>query len=125
MFANKLRKTRSVSRDYLLYLEDIESGCKKVIRYTDGLSFDQFLLDEKTFDAVLRNLEIIGEAVKNVPDEIRNQHPEISWREIAGLRNFIAHVYFSLDLEVLWDVIQVEVPNLLEAIQGIIGPLSR
>ena len=119
--AHKLRKTLFVSRDHLLYLEDIESGCKKVIRYTGGLSFDEFLLDEKTFDAVLRNLEIIGEAVKHIPDEIRERSPDISWREIAGMRNFIAHVYFALDLEVLWNVIQVEVPTLLEAIHNAIA----
>jgi len=105
-----------VSRDFLLYFEDIESGCKKVIRYTSGLSFDEFLRDEKTFDAVLRNLEIIGEAVKHIPVEIRERSPDISWREIAGMRNFIAHVYFALDLEVLWNIIQVEVPTLLESI---------
>ena len=108
-----------VSRDWFLYLEDIETGCKKVIRYTDGFSFDEFLLDEKTFDAVLRNLEIIGEAVKHIPAEVRERNPNTSWREIAGMRNFIAHVYFALDLEVLWNVIQVEIPPLLKAIRTI------
>lgn len=109
-----------MSRDCLLYLEDIESGCKKVIRYTDGFSFGEFLLDEKTFDAVLRNLEVIGEAVKHIPDELRERSPDISWREIAGIRDFIAHVYFALDLEVLWDVIQVEIPVLLNAIHDVL-----
>ena len=110
-----------MSRDHFLYLEDIEACCKKVIRYTDGFSYDEFALDEKTIDAVIRNLEIIGEAVKQLPTELREQNPEISWREIAGMRNFIAHAYFALDLEVVWNVVEAEIPVLKNAIRDILN----
>jgi uncharacterized protein with HEPN domain len=95
-----------MSRDYLFYLEDILESCGKIERYTAQLSFDQFVEDEKTYDAVVRNLEIIGEAAKNVPEDIRRRYPDVEWRKIAGLRDVIAHEYFGIDDDILWDIIQ-------------------
>ena len=83
-------------RSYLLYLEDILKSVAKVSRYTDGMSFEDFLADERTFDAVVRNLEIIGEAAKNVPPEVRECYPDIEWRKIAGLRDILSHTYFKV-----------------------------
>jgi uncharacterized protein with HEPN domain len=110
-----------VSRDYGLFLEDIEASCQKIDRFVEGYSFDEFLRDERTFDAVLRNLEVIGEAVKHLPEDFRQQHADIEWRAIAGMRDILSHAYFALDLEVLWNVVQVEVPALLSAIRSIQG----
>ncbi len=90
-----------MSRDALLYLEDIQSSCNKVMRYVEGYTVQEFLRDDKTFDAVIRNLEIIGEAAKHLPHDLTARHPDIPWRQIAGMRDFLAHVYFALDLEVL------------------------
>lgn len=109
-----------MSRDYLLFLEDIATCCRKVISFVEGYTFDEFLRDEKTFDAVARNLEIIGEAVKHLSCDFREKYPNTDWRAIAGMRDFLAHVYFALDLEVLWDVIQIEVPQLLASVQEIL-----
>lgn len=109
-----------MSRDYLLFLEDIAISCRKVISFVEGYTFDEFLRDEKTFDAVSRNLEIIGEAVKHLSHDFREQYPDTDWRAIAGMRDFIAHVYFALDLEVLWNVIQIEIPQLLASVQEIL-----
>ncbi len=75
-----------MSRDLRLYLADIVVACEKVLRYTDGMEFEQFIVDDRTFDAVIRNLQVIGEAVKNIPVDVRDRHPEIEWRKIAGLR---------------------------------------
>jgi uncharacterized protein with HEPN domain len=83
-----------MSRELRLYLADIQVACEKVLRYTNGMEFEQFLADDRTFDAVLRNLQIIGEAVKNIPDDVRERNPEIEWRKIAGLRDVLAHTYF-------------------------------
>ncbi len=85
-----------MSRDSLLLLEDIEKGCAKVVSYTEARSKDQVFEEEVRTDAVLLNLHIIGEAVKKLPSDLRERHPEVAWREIAGLRDFIAHAYFAL-----------------------------
>ena len=78
-----------------------------------------FLADEKTYDAVLRNLEIIGEAAKHLPDEIRAKTPEIDWRKVAGFRDIVAHAYFGIDNRILWDIIENKIPELLRAIQKV------
>jgi uncharacterized protein with HEPN domain len=101
-----------VSRNALLFLEDIEKSCTKIVLYTEGLTRDQVFADELRFDGILFNLHVIGEAVKRLPMELRNKYPEVAWREIAGLRDFVAHAYFALDLEILWDAIQQGIPTL-------------
>jgi uncharacterized protein with HEPN domain len=95
-----------MSRDYRLFLDDMRAACVKILRYTSGLTFEQFIEDEKSFDAVVRNLEILGEAAKHVPNEVRERHTGIEWRKISGLRDFMAHEYFGIDHEILWDVIE-------------------
>jgi uncharacterized protein with HEPN domain len=114
------RKMRSVSRDRLLFLEDIKTSCSKIVRFTSGRTREEVLTDELRFDAILLNLHTIGEAVKNLPEGWRQKHPEVPWREIAGLRDFIAHAYFALDLDILWNVIQKEVPLLLQRVHLIL-----
>ena len=108
-----------MSRDWRLYLDDIREACERVVRYARGLDKNAFLADEKTYDAVLRNLEVIGEAAKHLPDEIKVQHPEIDWRKVVGLRDVIAHAYFGLNYAVLWDIISKKVPELLERVRNI------
>ncbi|MGE5264929.1 MAG: DUF86 domain-containing protein [Acidobacteriota bacterium] len=110
-----------MSRDYRLYLDDIESSAEKILEYTRGSSFDEFTRDNKTFDAVVLNLEIIGEAAKHVPDSIRARYPAVDWRRIGGLRDVIAHGYFGLNETVLWDLVQNQVPTLLEQIRQILA----
>jgi uncharacterized protein with HEPN domain len=109
-----------VSRDVLLFLQDIEQSCAKIIRYTEGLKRDQVFADEMRFDGVLLNLHVIGEAVKRLPQDLRERYSDIAWREIAGLRDFVAHAYFALDLDILWDAIQGDIPALQIRIQHII-----
>jgi uncharacterized protein with HEPN domain len=84
------------------------------------MSYDEFLEDEKTYDAVVRNLEIIGEAAKNVPGDIRVTCPGIEWRKIAGLRDVIAHEYFGIDNDILWDIIQNKVESLQQEVRRVI-----
>ncbi|AHJ28003.1 DUF86 domain-containing protein [Nodularia spumigena] len=108
-----------MSRNLRLYFEDILNSCDKVLRYTEGISYDQFFEDELRFDAVLRNLQIIGEAIKQVPTETRNRYPTVEWRKIAGLRDILAHAYFSLENEIIWDIVQNKVPLLQEQIEVI------
>lgn len=105
-----------MSRDWSLYIDDILACCRKIRTYTAGMTREQFAADEKTYDAVVRNLEILGEAAKNIPPSIQALMPEVDWRKPAGLRDVIAHAYFGIDDAILWDVIQKKVPELLQAI---------
>ncbi|MET0412844.1 MAG: DUF86 domain-containing protein [Polyangiaceae bacterium] len=100
-----------MSRDPRLFLEDIVTACDKIGRYTIGLSFDQFRADEKVVDAVARNLEVIGEAAKRVPEQLRAQYVDVQWRKMAGIRDVISHGYFGVDLQLVWDIVQRDVPT--------------
>lgn len=107
-----------MSRDWTLYLDDILESCDKILRYSAGMSLEQFKTDEKTYDAVVRNLEIVGEAAKNIPDAVRAMIPDIEWRKPAGLRDIIAHAYFGIDDSILWDIIQHKIPELKQAVDS-------
>ena len=106
-----------MSRDEIMYLRDIAESCEKILRYTAGLSQSDLIRDEKTYDAVVRNLEIVGEAAKHIIEEIRGQLPDIEWRKAAGLRDMLTHAYFGIDNDILWDVIQNKVPQLAIALR--------
>lgn len=107
-------------RDYRLYLEDILDSIHKIEVYTKGVSFDQLNLNSMLMDALLHNLEIIGEAAKHVPVEIKDKNPDVDWRRITGLRDIVAHEYFGVSLEIIWDVIQNKLPELQASIERII-----
>ena len=106
-----------MSRDWRLYWDDILTACRKIRRFTAGLDRTGFRADERTYDAVLRNLEVIGEAVKNLPEDARSCAPGIEWKKIAGLRDVIAHGYFGVDDEILWSIVRDKVPELLTAME--------
>lgn len=114
-----------MSRDPLLLLEDIEKSCAKVVRYTEGRSRDDVFQDDVRIDAVLLNLHVIGEAVKKLPADLRERHPSVAWREIAGLRDVIVHAYFALDPEIIWDAVEHDVPELLDSVRLIIQTEKR
>ena len=109
-----------MSRDYKVYLDDILGAIEKIADFTAGLSVEQFVEDVKTFDAVVRNLEIIGEAVKKVPKEIRLQFSGPEWKKLAGLRDILIHQYFAIDTEILWDVVKNKLPVLREQVREIL-----
>lgn len=109
-----------MSRNSVLILEDIVKSCVKVLRFTEGRSKIQVFEEDLRADAVLLNLHVIGEAVKNLPGELCERYPDVAWREITGLRDFIAHAYFALESDIIWDAVERDVPALLDAVRRII-----
>ena len=99
-------------REPSVLLDDIRSSISKIERYTAGLDEASFLADEKTIDAVVRNLEIIGEAAKQLPTEFKLRHPAVPWSRIAGLRNRIVHDYAGIDLQLVWQILKTAIPKL-------------
>ena len=110
-----------MSCDETLYLADIQESCEKVLRFTKGMTYKEFAQDDLHFDAVLRNLEIIGEAVKNVSEETRQKYPTVKWRKIAGFRDIVAHEYFGVNEETVWDIVKNEIPSLLSIVNVMLG----
>ena len=111
-------------RDERLYLSDLLGAIDKILAYTaDGQA--QFFGDAKTQDAVVRNLEVIGEAVRGVSRETREAHPELPWREIAGTRDRIIHGYFNVSLKVVWDIVSNDLPGLRDAVAAILATRTR
>lgn len=106
-------------RNINLYLDDIRDSIKKIDDFTSGLSFEKFRKADLIIDAVVRNMEIIGEAAKNIPDSVKSKNKSIPWNEISGMRNRIVHEYFNVDVEILWKAVQEDIPELKKQIHKI------
>ena len=111
-------------REFKAYLKDILRAINKINKYTENISFEEFRNNELIQDGVVRNLEIIGEATKNIPESIKKDNPDIEWRKIAGLRDILIHVYFGIDTEIIWDIVKNKVPELKEKIEYILAKLN-
>jgi uncharacterized protein with HEPN domain len=107
-----------MSRDWQCYLDDILEACQRARNYSTGLDQSGLVNHQMAYDAVLRNLEIIGEAAKRIPPEVRLMMPKIEWTKIAGMRDWLAHGYFQVNADIVWDVIEHKLPELEQAIQN-------
>ena len=106
-------------RDYQLYLKDILSAMDSIETFVEGMSFEEFRADDKTASAVIRKFEIIGEATKNIPDEIRQQYPTVPWKEMARMRDRLIHFYFGVDYKLVWMTIKERLSQVKPEIQCI------
>lgn len=111
-------------RDARTYLDDILRAIENIGQYTTGMTFEHFNVDTKTQDAVVRNLEIIGEAVKRIPDTVRNAYPEIEWRPAAAMRDFLIHEYPEIDVRAVWDTTKDDLPPFKLGIEHCLRELS-
>lgn len=109
--------SEAAPREWRYYLDDMIGFAERVLSYTTGFDQTNFAADQRTYDATLRNLELIGEAATRIPEVIRSAHPEVPWRMIIATRNRLAHAYLGIDDDVLWNIIQDEVPALLKELE--------
>lgn len=111
---------RSVS----LYLQDIREAMDSIELFVSGMTFQQFLADKKTTSAVLQKLQVIGEAAKAIPSEIRAEHPEVPWKEMGGMRDRLIHAYFGVDFGLVWAAITERFPVLRPAVERMLRNVS-
>jgi uncharacterized protein with HEPN domain len=103
------------------FLEDVQEAIRRIRAYVTGMTAGTFLTDIKTQDAVIRNLEIIGEATKNLSEAIRAKHPEVPWKSMAGVRDRLIHHYFGVNFDIVWQIVTMELPQMASLLEGIAG----
>ena len=112
-------------RDYRLFFNDILECANQIIKFTEKLSYEDFIADEMVIKAVERNFEIMGEAVKYIPDDVRERFNSISFRKIAGLRNILIHNYLGIDYEIMWEIIKNSLPELITQTEIALTELNK
>ncbi|GBE18331.1 hypothetical protein BMS3Abin16_00928 [archaeon BMS3Abin16] len=112
-------------RDYYDYIQDVLTSIDEVDEFTKDMSFDEFAGDKKTINAVVRSLEVLGEAAKKIPADMRKKNVKVPWNLMAGMRDKLIHQYFSVDLEIVWKVVKEELPPIRPFIEKIITELIK
>ena len=107
-------------RDWRLYVEDMLDFAQQVVSYTHGMDQRAFIADRRTYDATLRNIELIGEAAAHIPAQARRAYPGIEWQRIVATRHRLAHAYLGIDDDVIWDIVQTDIPELLVALRRLL-----
>jgi len=108
-------------RDPLQYVEDMLDACRSVLDFTREMTFDEFASDDRTNSAVVRKLEVIGEAARQLPDNLREQHTSIPWREVIGFRNVAVHGYYLVDLRIVWTIVQNDIPAMIPHLERMLS----
>jgi len=111
-------------RDYRDYLKDIIDSINDIESFTENMTFEDFAKDKKTINAVIRSIEVIGEAAKNIPKTIKDKYPSIPWKKMAGMRDKMIHEYFGVDIKILGKTIKKDIPPLKSLVQKVLENLS-
>ncbi len=114
-----------MKRTYKDYILDILTSIDEIEEFTEGMDFEEFAVDKKTINAVIRSLEVMGEAAKKIPREIREKYPDIPWKYLAGMRDKLIHEYHGVDLEIVWEVIRTEIPPLRQRFEKVLRELEE
>lgn len=113
-----------MKRNYTIFIKDIWKSIESIEEFVKELNYEDFKKDDKTVSAVIRKLEIIGEATKNIPKDIQKKHPKLNWRGMSGMRDKLIHEYFGVDTEILWEVIKEDIPSIKPLIKKILEEIS-
>ena len=114
-----------MKRDISIYVGDIIENMERAEKFVERMDYEGFAKDEKTHFAVIRCIEIMGEAAKHIPESIRQKYPEIPWKDIAGMRDKVIHLYFGVNLERVWLVVKEDIPEIKPHIRGVLGDLQE
>jgi uncharacterized protein with HEPN domain len=114
-----------MTREYFDYVQDIVESIRDIESFISGMDLETFGRDRKTFNAVVRSLEIIGEAAKKIPDEVKEKYPDIPWKDITGMRDKLIHEYFGVDRKIVWEVASQELPAIAPSFQRLENELRE
>jgi uncharacterized protein with HEPN domain len=114
------RQSKLRFRDWRFRVRDILAAVRAIERYTEGMTFEEFAPDGRTTDAVVRNLMTIGESTRWIPEQVRDAHRDVPWRTMRGVRNVVAHEYFGVDAEILWETVRGDLPPLAPLLEAIL-----
>jgi len=114
-----------MKRDCRVYLRDILQAFRNAQQFVGRMSYEEFLSDRKTISAVLRELEIVGEATKQLPASVRRKYPQIPWSDMAGMRDKLIHFYFGVDMEIVWETVKGRIPELEPLIEDVLSNLAQ
>lgn len=107
------------------YVQDIVEAMNNAIKFVDDMSYDEFIQDTKTIYAVVRSIEIIGEAVKNIPEDVKKNYPRIPWKDMAGMRDKLIHEYFGVRPERVWETVKRDIPNLNPLFEKMLSEIEK
>ena len=114
-----------MKREFGDFIEDVINAMNKALKFVEGVSYEEFAKDDKTIFAVIRAIEIIGEAVKNIPENTRKEYPEIPWKGMAGMRDKVIHEYFGVDIKVVWDTVKKRIPEVKPLFERMLKDLEE